>query len=103
MLRQRQQLQQSKSIHELSKIGNINEIPLPFNIPLPDIPLPNPSKLFKRLRSGSKKKEEAVVGPTSMEVGESSPSDSPISPDRTDDELLRLYLINLIDFLLKKR
>merc|ERR1712241_1178552 len=37
----RQELQQQKSIHELSKIRNINEFPLPLNVKLPDIPLPS--------------------------------------------------------------
>ena len=36
VLRRRQEMQQSKSIHELSKISNVNEIPLPFKLPLPD-------------------------------------------------------------------
>ena len=83
-LRKRQQIQQSKSVHELSKITNVNEFPLPFKIPLPDIPLPKPTKIFKLM----KKKPappvpdyEETLTPTSM---------SPISPDdRTDDELLR--------------
>ena len=40
-LLERQQLQQTKSIHELSKIRNINEFPVPGNvIRLPDVPLP---------------------------------------------------------------
>lgn len=55
VLRQRQELQQSKSIHELSKIGNMNEIPLPFKVPLPDIPLVNPFAIFKPLKGGNKK------------------------------------------------
>merc|ERR1712088_656302 len=37
----RQQLQQTKSIHELSKIRNLNELPIPGNvIRMPDVPLP---------------------------------------------------------------
>ena len=38
---ERQQLQQTKSIHELSKIRNLNEMPIPGNvIRMPDVPLP---------------------------------------------------------------
>merc|ERR1712241_281389 len=41
VLLERQQLQQSKSIHELSKIRNLNEMPIPGNVfKLPDVPLP---------------------------------------------------------------
>jgi len=42
VLIKRQQLSQSQSIHELSKIRNLNEIPFPGNVVrLPDIPLPS--------------------------------------------------------------
>merc|ERR1712106_281076 len=41
ILLERQQLQQTKSIHELSKIRNLNELPIPGNIiKLPDVTLP---------------------------------------------------------------
>merc|ERR1712142_363614 len=41
VLLERQQLQQTKSIHELSKIRNLNEVPIPGNvIKLPDVELP---------------------------------------------------------------
>eukprot|EP00092_Neocalanus_flemingeri_P008461 GFUD01009118.1.p1 GENE.GFUD01009118.1~~GFUD01009118.1.p1 ORF type:complete len:1981 (+),score=531.91 GFUD01009118.1:270-6212(+) len=41
ILIERQQLQQTKSIHELSKIRNLNELPIPGNlIKLPDVTLP---------------------------------------------------------------
>merc|ERR1712004_70549 len=41
VLIERQQLQQTKSIHELSKIRNLNELPIPGNvIRIPDVPLP---------------------------------------------------------------
>lgn len=41
MLIERQQLQQTKSIHELSKIRNLNELPIPGNvIKMPNVPLP---------------------------------------------------------------
>jgi hypothetical protein len=41
VLIERQQLQQTKSIHELSKIRNLNELPIPGNvIKMPDVALP---------------------------------------------------------------
>jgi len=41
VLLERQQIQQQKSIHELSKIRNLNEFPVPGNIiTLPDVPIP---------------------------------------------------------------
>jgi len=49
VLMRRQQVQQSKSIHELSKIRNLNEFPLPINIKLPDLPLPSAKKFLKAM------------------------------------------------------
>merc|ERR1712173_399022 len=49
VLLKRQELQQNKSIHELSKIRNLNEFPLPLKIKLPDIPLPKAKDLLKRM------------------------------------------------------
>jgi len=47
VLIERQQLQQTKSIHELSKIRNLNEIPIPNDcIKLPDVPLPKMKDLL---------------------------------------------------------
>ena len=44
---ERQQLQQTKSIHELSKIRNLNEMPIPGNLfTLPDVPLPKMKDLL---------------------------------------------------------
>jgi hypothetical protein len=49
VLLRHQQVQQSKSIHELSKIRNLNEFPLPLNLKLPDLPLPSAKKMLKLL------------------------------------------------------
>lgn len=89
ILRKRQELQQSKSIHELSKIGNINQIPFPFKLPLPDIPLPSVTGLFSK--KPTKKKDEAatLTMPGDPDYEGYSPSGSPVSPDRTEQELLR--------------
>jgi len=47
VLIERQQLQQTKSIHELSKIRNLNELPIPGNvIRMPDVPLPKMKSLL---------------------------------------------------------
>jgi len=48
ILFERQQLQQTKSIHELSKIRNLNEVPVPGNIiKLPDVPLPTMKDILR--------------------------------------------------------
>ncbi len=85
VLRRRQELQQSKSIHELSKIGNVNQIPLPFKLPLPDIPLPTVSNLFKK-GGNSNGEAGAGAGGTLRSAEGYSP---PVSPDRTEQELLQ--------------
>ena len=90
LLRRRQEMQQSKSIHELSKISNVNEIPLPFKLPLPDIPLPTVAGIFSR-KKNPKASLDATAPPASVRAADFegySPSASPISPDRTEHELL---------------
>ena len=48
LLLERQQLQQTKSIHELSKIRNLNEIPIPGDvIRMPDVVLPKTKNVMK--------------------------------------------------------
>ena len=50
LLLERQQLQQTKSIHELSKIRNLNEIPVPGDlIRLPDYPLPKLKNIMQTI------------------------------------------------------
>merc|ERR1712042_342436 len=50
ILLERQQLQQTKSIHELSKIRNLNEMPIPGNvIKLPDVALPKVKNILNYL------------------------------------------------------
>ena len=93
MLLRRQEIQQQKSIHELSKIRNVNEIPLPINVKLPDIPFPS----FKA------KNILRVIAPTANQranrskqqqyEGEYSPASTPQTGDLlTDDEMLRYEL-----------
>merc|ERR1719237_2010597 len=50
VLIERQQLQQTKSIHELSKIRNLNELPIPGNvIRMPDVPLPKMKSILNAI------------------------------------------------------
>jgi len=47
-LLEHQQIQQQKSVHELSKIRNLNELPVPGNLfQLPDVPIPKAKDLLK--------------------------------------------------------
>ena len=47
VLQERQQMIVNKNPHELSKIRNLNELPLPIKrLQLPDIPLPSAKYLF---------------------------------------------------------
>ena len=90
VLHQRQELQKSKSIHELSKIGNVNEIPLPFKVPLPDIPLPNPTAIFKAMRGGrAKNAEEGPRETEPSDPGLSPPASPDTNTDTRDAEMLR--------------
>lgn len=95
LLRQRQNLQQSKSIHELSKIRNLNEFPLPGNIRLPDVPLPKVKTLIGAIARVPVKRPLQQKSTAPCEVNEDlvtgySTVSTP-NPDRTytDDEMLR--------------
>merc|ERR1711953_190672 len=61
LLRKRQNLQQSKSIHELSKIRNLNKFPLPVNLRLPDVPLPKVRDIIGVIARVPKKNKKAPV------------------------------------------
>ena len=90
VLRKHQEIQQSKSVHELSKIRNLNELPLPINIRLPDVPLPNVKTLIGVIARVPKRKPKApAVIEHEDNVGYSTASTP--NPDRTytDDEMLR--------------
>lgn len=102
MLRERQEVQQRKTIRELSKIRNVNEFPLPGNIKLPDIPLPKAKNLLKLIArppkrsSGGAKKPEAHQHDLQPELPsqalasavEYSPASTP-ADFVSDDEMLR--------------
>ena len=85
----RQELQQNKSIHELSKIRNLNEFPLPIKIKLPDIPLPTAKNILKMMaptaKNGNNKTRQ-----NQEPFGEYTPASTPRTGDMlTDDEMLR--------------
>lgn len=90
LLRKRQNLQQSKSIHELSKIRNLNEFPLPVNLRLPDVPLPKVRDIIGVIARVPKKNKKAPVVDHEEQSGYSLAS-TPALHDRTytDDEMLR--------------
>jgi len=85
VLLERQQLQQTKSIHELSKIRNLNEIPIPGNIiKLPDYELPKmksilnyiartPAPRTPRTPNGTKSETYHSYESTQSETVESTP------------------------------
>ena len=78
---------QRKSIHELSKIRNLNEFPLPFKVPLPDVPLPSAKGLLQVIaRTPSKGGKK---GATSQEFVSYTPASTPAEEPFTDDEMLR--------------
>ena len=90
LLRKRQNLQQSKSIHELSKIRNLNEFPLPVNVRLPDVPLPKVRDLIGIVARVPKRNKSSKVSVNHDESNYSLAS-TPNLQDRTytDDEMLR--------------
>ena len=66
-MRKHQDIQQSKSVHELSKIRNLNEFPLPVNIRLPDVPLPKVSSIVGVIARVPKKKPRKPPGASHFE------------------------------------
>ena len=86
----RQELQQQKSIHELSKIRNINEFPLPMNVKLPDIPLPSfkAKNILKAMAPSAKKNSRKTK--QQEPDGEYTPASTPRTGELlTDDDMLR--------------
>ena len=85
-LRERQDLQQRKSIHELSKIRNLNEFPLPFKVPLPDVPLPSAKGILQVIARNPRAKKSNT---TSQDFVSYTPASTPAEEPFTDDEMLR--------------
>ena len=101
VLLERQELQQQKSIHELSKIRNLNEFPLPITsvmgrqVKLPDIPLPSfkTKNLLKTIAPAAKNNRPK---PNQEPFGEYTPASTPRTGDLlTDDEMLRYKMLQL--------
>jgi len=58
VLLERQQIQQQKSIHELSKIRNLNEFPVPGNlVKLPDVPIPTMKNMLNMIARPPKRRQ----------------------------------------------
>jgi len=85
-LRERQELQQRKSIHELSKIRNLNEFPLPVKVKLPDIPLPSAKGLLKVI---ARTPNNGKKSPKNASAPDYTPASTPACEPITDDEMLR--------------
>lgn len=70
VLLERQQIQQQKSIRELSKIRNLNELPIPGNlIHLPDVPLPKIKNMLQLVaRAPQRTQPPSVVSNNSAPV-----------------------------------
>merc|ERR1719208_190404 len=89
VLLERQQLQQTKSIHELSKIRNLNEMPVPGNLfSLPDVPLPKMRDLLSivaRPPQRSPRPQNGAGHQTyhSYESADATPLSTPVTEDRS--------------------
>jgi hypothetical protein len=90
ILKIQQDIQQSKSIHELSKIRNLNEFPLPVKVRLPDIPLPNMKSIVGLIARVPKRKSKTDMAVDTEDIGY-TPASTPKTQTRdyTDDEMLR--------------
>ena len=65
VLLERQQIQQQKSIRELSKIRNLNELPIPGNlVTLPDVPLPKMKSILQLVARTPQRKASPSVSHT---------------------------------------
>lgn len=93
LLKERQNVQQSKSIHELSKIRNLNEFPLPGRVKLPDVPLPSMKAVIGIIaRTPIKSKKKPDIAPLDTEdmiIGYTPASTPAHDKTYTDDEMLR--------------
>ena len=93
ILKVRQNVQQSKSIHELAKIRNLNEFPLPGRVQtlLPDLPLPKMKDVIGIIARVPRRKSKTEIV-NDQEFGY-TPAETPNIPHDsayTDDEMLRL-------------
>merc|ERR1719309_1602229 len=90
VLLERQQLQQTKSIHELSKIRNLNEVPIPGNvIKLPDVELPKMKNILNYIARPAPRTPRTPNGTKSETYHsyESAQSETVESTPLTDDKV----------------
>merc|ERR1719357_726835 len=90
VLLERQQLQQTKSIHELSKIRNLNEMPIPGNVfKLPDVPLPKAKSILNYIARPAPRTPRTPNGTKSETYHsyESAQSETVESTPLTDDKV----------------
>jgi len=94
VLLERQQLQQSKSIHELSKIRNLNEMPIPGNVfKLPDVPLPKAKAILNYIapiRPPPPRSSPRTQNGTRSETYhsyESAQTETPVSTPGTEEKM----------------
>jgi len=95
ILKVRQNVQQSKSIHELAKIRNLNEFPLPARVQtlLPDLPLPKMKDVIGIIARVPRRKSKTEIV-NDQEFGY-TPAETPNIPHDsayTDDEMLRFEM-----------
>ena len=91
VLLERQQLQQSKSIHELSKIRNLNEMPIPGNVfKLPDVPLPKAKTILNYIARPPQRSSPRVQNGTRSETYhsyESAQTETPVSTPGMEEKM----------------
>merc|ERR1719495_2411375 len=91
VLLERQQLQQTKSIHELSKIRNLNEMPIPGNVfKLPDVPLPKAKSILNYIARPPQRSSPRVQNGTRSETYhsyESAQTETPVSTPGTEEKV----------------
>jgi len=90
ILIERQQLQQTKSIHELSKIRNLNELPIPGNlVKLPDVPLPKVKNILNYIARPAPRTPKTPNGTKSETYHsyEASQSETVESTPLTEDKI----------------
>merc|ERR1712142_1288156 len=89
VLLERQQLQQTKSIHELSKIRNLNEMPVPGNLfTLPDVPIPKVKSLLNIIARPPQRSPRVQNGngrSQTYQSHESAQSETPLSTPAVEE------------------
>ena len=83
-------LTQQSTPHELSKIRNFNELPLPVKrLQLPDIPLPSVKYMMKPPRRGRRVDEACQTVESSFDAFTPASTPRMLEGTMTDEEALR--------------